>query len=227
MGEFTLKRGLEDIYIAKVLVDDNETGEGHGFIVDTPRKFIPAGEMTRTADNEKAEVWFDNSVFHTSGKEGATDVSITGAALRPATIAKINGKYIDSATGAVLDSGDYEPTYYSLGGKANNVDGTDEMFWFTKGTFAIPELQDKTKDDSTDTNGMSVTYSAVKTQHRFIVDGKQKTSKVITIDTQDTVVKSSQSWTAQVVTPDNFSTIVEKKTTVNTPESEPEEEGEE
>lgn len=209
---FTLKRGLKNIFAAEVLTDDNETGENHGYTVGTPFHLIPAGEMTRNVDNEKADTYFDNAVFYTTGKEGATEVSITGAVLRPADLAKINNKDVDSATGAVLDTGEFRPKYFALGGEADNVDGTKELFWFMKGTFAIPEQADKTEDDSTDTNGMTLTYSAVKTQHLFKVNGEDKPMKRVVIDTETTVLKAEQVWTAQVVTPDNLSDIVQKAT---------------
>ena len=211
MSEFVLKRGLRNIFAAEITKDNNET-EG-GYVTGTPFHLIPAGEMTRTADNEKKDTYFDNAVFFTTGKEGATEVSITGAALRPSLLAKINNKIVDESTGAVLDTGEYNPKYFALGGEAENTDGTLELFWFLKGTFSIPEQADKTKDDSTDTNGMTLTYSAVQTQHLFNVNGADKPMKRVVIDTNTTILKDSQDWTAQVVTPENLATVVEKKTT--------------
>ena len=209
---FTLKRGLKNIYAAEILSDDNETGAEHGYKTGPTFHLIPAGEMSRNVDNEKSDTYFDNTVFFSTGKEGATEVSITGAVLRPADLAKINNKYVDDATGAVLDTGEYKPKYFALGGEADNVDGTKELFWFMKGTFAIPEQADKTEDDSTDTNGMTLTYSAVKTKHIFKVNNEDKHMKKVVIDTETTAVKDEQDWTAQVVTPDNLSTIVQKVT---------------
>ena len=209
----TLKRGLKNIFAAEILTDDNESGEGHGYTTGTPFHLIPAGEMSRNVDSEKADIYYDDTVFATVGKEGATEVSITGAALRPEDLARINNKYVDSTTGAIIDTGEFDPKYFALGGETENLDGTSELFWFAKGTFAIPEQTDKTKDNSTDTNGMKITYSAVKTDHLFTVNGKDKPIKRTVIDTDVTELKSSQDWTAQVVTPDNLSTVVQKKTT--------------
>ena len=208
--QFVLKRGLKNIFAAEVTKDDNE--ETGGYVAGTPFHLIPAGEMTRNAENEKTDTYFDNTVFATIGKEGATEVSITGAALRAADLAKLNNKYVDSATGAVLDTGEYKPKYFALGGEADSHDGTKEFFWFLKGTFSIPEQADKTEDDSTDTNGMTLTFSAVKTKHLFNVNGEDKPMKKVVIDTATTELKTEQDWTAQVVTPDNLSTIVQKVT---------------
>ena len=208
MGEFVLKRGLKNIYAAEILSDNNETGEGYE--TGTPFHLIPAGEMTRTVDSEKVDIYYDDTVFDTIGREAATEISITGAALRAAALAVINNKDVDATTGAVVDSGEYKPKYFALGGQAENTDGTTEWFWFLKGTFSIPEQNDKTKDDTTDTNGMQLTFSAVQTQHVFTLTNK--VCKRVVIDTAETEIKSNQSWTAQVVTPDDLSTVCQKVT---------------
>lgn len=209
MKEHVLKRGLKNIFAAEILTDtDGELTYGEPF------HLIPAGEMSRTVDSESVDTYFDDTVFESVGKEGATEVSITGAALRPDALAKINNKEIDDKTGAIIDSGDFEPKFFALGGECGNTDGTGELFWFAKGTFAIPEQADKTKDDTTDTNGMTLTYSAVKTTHLFTrPDGKKKSFKRIVIDTGKTELLPDQEWTKQVVTPDNIKTIAKKKTT--------------
>lgn len=208
MSGFTLKRGLKNIFAAEITEDNNEADGG--YTAGTPFHLIPVGEMSRTVDSEKTDIFYDDTVFATVGKEGATEVSITGAALRPDALAKINNKTVDSTTGAVLDTGEFKPKYFALGGEAENLDGTSEFFWFMKGTFSIPEQADKTKDDSTDTNGMTLTFSAVQTQHLFTVGGEKKPMKRVVIDTSVTDLKEDQDWTAQVVTPDNLSTVVQK-----------------
>lgn len=198
---FTLKRGLQNIYVAEVTTD------GDTYATGTPYHLIPAGEMSRTVENEKSNVFYDNTVFYVSGKEGNTEINITGAALRPTDIANLLGKTIDAATGAVIDTGEFQEKFFALGGETDNVDGTKEMFWFLKGTFSAPDQTDKTVDDSTDTNGTTLVFSAIKTSHRF---ANGKSAKRVVIDTETSQLKSDQSWTAQVVTPDNLATIVEK-----------------
>lgn len=202
---FTLKRGLSNVFAAEILSDTAEA-----FETGTPFHLIPAGEMSRTVENEKTMQYFDNVVFYTSGAEGATEVSITGAALRPADVAKLLGKVVDETTGAVLDTGEFKEKYWAVGGETENTDGTKEMFWFLKGTFAAPEQADKTKDDTTDTNGMTLVYSAVQTQHLFTVGEEKKPMKRVVIDTETTKLMAEQEWTKQVVTPENLSTICEK-----------------
>lgn len=204
---FTLKRGLSNVFAAEIMTDNAETYEA-----GTPFHLIPAGEMSRTVENDKTMQYFDNVVFYTSGAEGATEISVTGAALRPADVAKLLGKVIDETTGAVLDTGEFKEKYWAIGGETENTDGTKEMFWFLKGTFAAPEQTDKTKDDTTDTNGMTLVFSAVQTQHLFDVSGEKKPMKRVVIDTETTELTADASWTAQVVTPENIGTVCQKVT---------------
>lgn len=202
---FTLKRGLSNVYAAEVTKDDAES-----YTTGTPFHLIPAGEMSRSVENDKTNVYFDNAVFYQSGMEGATEITITGAALRPADVANLLGKTVDATTGAILDTGEYTEKYFAIGAETENTDGTKELFWFLKGTFAAPEQTDKTKDESTDTNGMELVFSAIQTQHLFEVGGEKKHMKRVVIDTETTELVDGASWTEQVVTPENLSTIVQK-----------------
>jgi len=203
---FTLKRGLDNIYAAEV-TEDSATA----FTTGTPFHLIPAGEMSVTVDNESTEFYFDNTVFAEVGREGSSELTITGAGLRAAAIANLNGKSVDSTTGAVIDDGNYHVKYYALGARKKNIDGTFEMFWFAKGTFKIPDESAKTEDDSTDASGNELTYTAIRTTHLF----NGNTHKRVIIDTETTAVKSGEDWFAQVVTPDNLSEIVEAVSATN------------
>ena len=55
MNEFVLKRGLKNIFAAEILTDDNSVDGG--YVTGSPFHLIPAGEMTRTADNEKTDTY--------------------------------------------------------------------------------------------------------------------------------------------------------------------------
>ena len=204
-GEFKLRRGLKNVFVAEVTNDDNTTT---GYTTGTPYHLIPAGEMTRTPSSESTNTWFDDVVFASVGTEGATEITISGASLRAAAVANLLGKEVDATTGAVLDSGEYVEKYWALLGEAEGVDGSSEYFCFLKGTFTAPEESDKTKDDSTDANGMELTFNAIQTTHVFTATNK--VCKRVVIDSTTTAIKTDQSWTAQVVTPDNISTICEK-----------------
>lgn len=205
MSTFTLKRGLSNIHIAEITADTEEKYE-----TGTPEKLIPAGEMSISVDKDAAQYWFDNTVFATVGREGASEITISGAGLRAAAIAKINGKRVDDETGAVIDSGEWNEKYFALGAETENIDGTKEFVWFAKGTFAIPDESHKTKGEDTDATGTELTFSAIPTIHLFADGENKKPCKRVVIDTETTKLKTEQDWFAQVVTPDNLGTIAEK-----------------
>ena len=202
--KFGLLRGLSDIYICEI----NDTEEAYT-PVGTPEKLIPAGELTISKGTEKAQTYFDNNLFAEVGKENASELSIVGAAVRAAFIAWIEGKTVDSATGAILDDGDFHSKYFAICGKRDYTDGTSEYFWFNKCSFGGAEESGKTADDSTDSAGMTLPFTAYKTIHKFT---NGKTSKVVKIDTAHTKLLADAVWTAQVVTPDNLATVCEKVT---------------
>lgn len=203
-GEFKLRRGLKNVFAAEVTNDDNTAT---GYTTGTPFHLIPAGTMTRTPSADSSNTWFDDVVFSTVGTEGATEISIEGASLRADAVARLLGKDIDPTTGAVIDSGEYVEKYWAIGGEAEGIDGSSEFFWFLKGTFTAPEESDRTKDDGTDANGMTLTFNAIQTTHVF--DGSGKVCKRVVIDSTVTQMQDGENWTGQVVTPDNLASLCE------------------
>lgn len=202
---FTLRRGLDELFVAEVTADTAEE-----FVTGTPFKLIPAGEMSVAVDKDATNYWFDNGVFAIVGREGGSEITVSGAGMRPVDIAKLTGKVVDETTGAVLDDGAYTEKYWAFGGRKKNIDGTYEYFWFLKGSFAIPDDSAKTEGEDTDAAGTELTYTAIQTIHRFAQSGK--VCKRVVIDTETTEINAEADWFAQVVTPDNASTVCKKKT---------------
>jgi phi13 family phage major tail protein len=161
--------------------------------------------MSKTV--EKKPTYFDNGVFDEIASEKPTELSIVGAAVRAAFLAWLENKTVDSATGAVLDSGDFKSKFFAISGKRDYTDGTSEYFWFNKCSFGGAEESGKTADDTTDSAGMTLPFTAYKTTFKF---GNGNTSKVVKIDTATTKLLADASWVAQVVTPDNLAEVCEK-----------------
>lgn len=199
-SEFKLRRGIHDVYAAEVTVDNEDN-----YTVGDIFHLIPVGTLSRSVSSDKTDTYFDDHVFATVGSEGATALTFEGASLRQGQIARILGKDIDPTTGAVLDSGDYVEKYFAVVGVAEGLDGSDEWFSFLKGSFTAPEIDDTTKDDSTNANGMTVNYSAIKTVHKF--GGKRR--KAVTADSTTSQLKTGKTWSAQIVTPDNVAEIIQ------------------
>ena len=201
--KFGLLRGLSDIFICEI-EDTEEAYTPKG----TPEKLIPAGELTISKSVDKVQTYFDNALYEEVAKE-TSELSLVGAAVRAAFIAWLEGKNIDAETGAVLDDGDWKSKFFAISGKRNYTDGTSEYFWFNKCTFNGAEETGKTEDDTTDSAGMTLPFTAHKTIHKF---KNGKTSKVVKIDTATTALVADAVWTAQVVTPDNVATVCTKVT---------------
>ena len=203
--KFGLLRGLSEIFICEIEdTPDAYTPKG------TPEQLVPAGELKITKSVDKTQVYYDNAMYAEIAKEAPSEMEIIGAAIRAAYIAWLEGKTVDSTTGAIIDDGDAHEKYFAISGKKDYTDGTSEYFWFLKCTYGGSEEATKTADDSTDAAGMTLPFTAYKTQHQFTANGN-KGAKVVRIDTENTVLKDKATWTAQVVTPDNLSTIVQKK----------------
>ena len=200
--KFGLLRGLSDIFICEI-TDSEEAYTPVG----TPEKLIPAGEMTISKSVDKAQTYFDNHLYAEVGKEAPSELSLVGAAIRAAFLAWIEGKTVDSTTGAITDDGDWHSKFYAICAKRDYTDGTSELFWFHKCSFGGAEEAGKTADDTTDSAGMTLPFTAYKTIHKFKTG---KTSKVLRIDTATTALKADASWTAQVITPDNIAEFCEK-----------------
>lgn len=202
--KFGLLRGLSDIFICEI-EDAEEAYTPKG----TPEKLIPAGEMTVSKSVDKAQTYFDNNLYEEVGKENPSELSLVGAAVRAAFLAWIEGKTVDPTTGAIIDDGDWHRKFYAISGKRDYTDGTSEYFWFNKCSFGGAEETGKTADDTTDSAGMTLPFTAYKTIHKFT---NGKTSKVVKIDTATTELIDEASWTAQVVTPDNLADVCSKVT---------------
>lgn len=199
-SEFKLRRGIHDVYAAEVTVDNEDN-----YTVGDIFHLIPVATLSRSVSSDKTVTYFDDHVVATVGTEGATALAFEGASLRQGQIARILGKDIDPTTGAVLDSGDYVEKYFAVVGVAEGLDGSDEWFSFLKGSFTAPEIDDATKDDSTNANGMTLNYSAIKTVHKF--SGNRR--KAVTADSTTSQLKTGKTWSAQIVTPDNVAEIIQ------------------
>lgn len=202
--KFGLLRGLSDIMICEIT--DSAVGYAQ---VGTPEQLIPAGEMTISKSFEKSQKYYDNAMYAEVGREAPSDISLVGAAVRSAFLAWMEGKEIDTTTGAIMDDGDWHNKFYAISGKKDYTDGTSEYFWFLKCSFGGAEEAAKTQDDTTDASGSTLPFTAYSTIHKW--NGKHR--KVMRIDTADTTIKSNKNWNEQVVTPDNLADIVEAATT--------------
>lgn len=204
--KFGLLRGLSEIYIDEI----TDTPEAYTPAGKT-QQLIPAGELKISKSVDKTQIYYDNAMFAEIAKEAPSEMEIIGAAIRAAFNAWLEGKHVDDATGAIIDDGDAHEKYFAISGKKDYTDGTSEYFWFLKCTYGGAEEATKTVDDSTDAAGMTLPFTAFKTQYKF--NATNNGAKVVRIDTANTKIKTDAKWTEQVITPDNIGEFTEKVTT--------------
>lgn len=174
--KFGLLRGLSEIYIDEIS-DSAEAYTPAG----KPEQLIPAGELKIKKSVDKTQVYFDNALYAEVRKENASEMELVGAAIRAMFNAWLEGKSIDTTTGAIMDDGEAHEKYFAISGKKDYTDGTSEYFWFLKCSYGGAEESTKTKNNSTDSSGMTLPFTAYKTQFKFT--NGNKAAKVVRIDT--------------------------------------------
>ena len=140
-----------------------------------------------------------DKAFLVISSEGSDEVSLTVPQLPVSKIAKMIGKHLDTETGALMDSGEPTTKYFAIGYRLLFTDGTYRYVWRHKGQFKLGDEAAKSKDDSTDSNNQTVTFTGITTNHNFTKTGKG--SKAIVVDERDGKCDVS-TWFEAVVTPD-------------------------
>lgn len=184
-------RGTDDLYIAQVLTDNNE--ENGGYTTGTVFKLAPVAQISKTTEQSSATKYYDNNPAFTINAKGADTLTLNIPALSLANLAAITGMYYDPATGA-LSEGDGTPADFALGYRLGLSDGSYRYVWRYKGTFAIPDEESQTRDAGTDSNGQTLTYTGVATQHIFTKSGKAE--KALVVDERDGLAELSNFFNA-------------------------------
>lgn len=179
MPEITEYRGIEGLVYAEVKVDDNETGEGHGYVTGTVKELAGVAELSRTTESSSEAHYYDNIPAIVINSTGADTVTITTSAIALEVLADITGQDYDETTGAFIE-GQRTPKYFAIGYKTKKTNGDEVYVWRLKGTFDIPESTHVTENDGTDANGQEVVYTGVSTTHKFTKTGKG--AKALNVD---------------------------------------------
>lgn len=192
-------RGVDNLVAAEVLTDDNEVSGGY----ETGEVFpiAGAGEISKTTESSSATTYYDNVAAIVANAEGSDEITVTCSIPDLATYAKLTGKSIDAATGALLD-GERTPTYFALGYRFKFTDGVYRYVWRLKGMFGIPDETSATEDDGTDSNGMELVYTGISTTHKFTKNGKA--AKAVVVDDTATSKADISVFFDAVVTPDTL-----------------------
>jgi phi13 family phage major tail protein len=204
MDEITEYRGVEDLVAAEVLTDNNNEEEGY----TTGEVFDIAGvaEISKSTSSSNESHYYNNMPAVVVSSEGADEVTLSVSAIPLDILAKITGQKYDELTGTLIE-GERETKYFAIGYKTKKTNGDYVYVWRLKGSFNIPESTHATENDGTDANGQELTYTGIKTTHKFtkVTDknGNKKGAKAINVDVAKGLADVS-TFFDEVTTPDTL-----------------------
>ncbi len=191
-GEFV---GVDNLHFA--LVTDTETE----YSATTPEYLAPVAEIASEAETNNTPTYYDNVPGNNYVSEGVTTVTITVSNVPARKAALLLGKDYDEATGRVLDSGIPNPPDVALGYRANIGRSDHRYTWYLKGTFSGGAEEAATKSNDVDIRTYQLTYTAVATTKKWLINGEEKPLKKNYGDTTDPAFDPT-GWFTQVQTPD-------------------------
>lgn len=171
MDEILEYRGVEGLVAAEVTKDDNETGEGNGYVTGEVFSIAGVAEISRVTEASNEAHYYDNMPAIIVSNTASDEVTITASAIPLDVYAKITGQKYDETKGAMIE-GARENKYFALGYKTKKTNGDEIYVWRYKGTFNIPDQTNATENDGTDANGQELVYTGIQTTHKFTSTGK-------------------------------------------------------
>ena len=191
--EYFEYRGVEGAVYAEVTNDNAEE-----FTTGEVKELVGLSEIGKTTESSNEAHYYDNIPAIIVSSTGADELSLNTAGIPLDIVAEITGQYYDKTTGMYVEQ-ERTPKYFAFGYRTQKTDGTEVLVWRLKGTFTIPESTHVTKDDGTDANGQTLTYTGISTAHKFTKTGKP--AKAVNVDMSKQLVDDSTFFT-QVQTPD-------------------------
>lgn len=193
--EFNEYRGIRKLMIAKLLTD-NDTG----LTFDTPQAFAGVQEIGNEVDESSDTSFYDNQPAIVKNAEGSDTYTITTSVLENAIKAIVEGRKYDETNKMYLGT-PLERPYVAIGFIGEKTDGTEEYVWIYKGKLTGGAENRKTKDNSTDSNNLSWTYTSIYTQKAF-EKADNKPLKYCKVEAGGTITETA--FFAKVWTPDDL-----------------------
>ena len=154
-------RGVDDLYVAKVLQDTAEA-----YVCSDPIRLAPVAEVGKTVDSPSEAHYYDNKPLIVIRGEGDDQIQIIVAPPELRRLAYVIGKSFDETTGMMVD-GETSNDYYALMYRTKGNDGKYRYVARNKGTFNIPAETNQTENNGTDANNVTFTYTGIYTTHEF------------------------------------------------------------
>ena len=154
-------RGVRDLVFAEVLTDTDEE-----FICGQVYKLSPVAKITRATENSSEAHYYDNQPLIVITSTGKDELTLTIAPMDLQTYAMVTGQIFDQETGSLIE-GERESKYFAIGYITKGTDGKERYVWRYKGMFNVPDEENATEDDGTDTTNTEITWTGVATVYKF------------------------------------------------------------
>ena len=200
LQEIVEYRGISDLVCAEVLVDDNSSEEGHGYVTGDVFAIAGVAEISKTTDSTNEAHYYDNIPAVIVSNTASDTVTISASAIPLDVLAYITGQNYDADTGSYIE-GIRDFKYFAIGYKAKKTNSDEVYVWRYKGTFDIPDQTNSTENDGTDANGQEIVFTGISTTHKFSKTGKG--AKAINVDVAKDLADVSDFFD-EVTTPDTI-----------------------
>lgn len=191
-------RGARNLVYAPITEDSDEN-----FTTGTVKPFAGVAEISKSSESSSETHYYDNAPMVVVSSIGADTVTLTVSAIPYDVLADANGQYYDAAKGMYVES-ELKTVYFAIGYITENTDGEEIYVWRLKGTFSVPDEDNKTKDNTTDANGQEIIFTGVKTKHKFTANDDG--AKAVYVNTAINTSVEEDTFFATVATPDTVPT---------------------
>lgn len=189
-------RGVSDAKYAIVTADTSEA-----YTAGEVKDFTGVSQIGKSTESSSEAHYYDNIPAIVIDSVGSDEINIDASGIPFDVQAEILGQYWDDTKGLFVEQEGTVP-YVAFGYVTQKTDGTEVLVWRLKGKFSVPDQTSATKDDGTDANGQSLTYTGISTTHKFTATGK--TARAVNIDTSVYPTMTAETFLATVKTPDNI-----------------------
>lgn len=205
MKEIREARGISDVVIAEILVDD-----ANAFTTGEVEHLVGSSKLTKTTETSQETKFYDNLAQFVNTAEGDDTLSIDISLLDLETFAKITGKYYEKTKGALIET-ESKPKYFALGYKTQDTAGYSRYVWRYKTQFSIPSEEYNTKTGDAESNGQSLEVKCVYPTHQFTyMKGENKvTENVKAMIVSDEFYDGAETFLYKVTTPDELYPVSE------------------
>jgi len=190
-GEFV---GVSDVYYATL------TDSASAYTPGTPVLLAPTASFAIEPAVATNTRYYSNKPYYITNTEGETKITVVIPGLDMSVAATLLGKYYNSSTKRLIDTGEANAPWLALGFAAN-VEGGKKYYWFLKGKFSPFKEEAETKGTDIAPKTTSLEFMAVATEYLFTVNAESKGVKLMSADNRLDNSITDATWFGAVVNP--------------------------